>query len=187
MLAQAETRVLSHFSRFRYGLTCRCWRTPINKQHRRTEWTSARYLCSGPSSSWVFCAPLLRFRTLAGAVDIVRVDRDYLGKVTRIIGLPHRRRAELCITALAMTMHHAIPTMFGNRAYVMAGGLMSYDTSITDSFRQVGVYVGRILKGEKPADLPVLERTKFEFVLNLKAAKMLGVEIPLNCMRSPPR
>jgi hypothetical protein len=79
----------------------------------------------------------------------------------------------------AMTMHHAIPTMFSNRAYVAAGGLRSYDASITDSFRQVGVYVGRILKGEKPADLPVLGRTKFEFVLNLKVAKVLGLEIPL--------
>jgi putative tryptophan/tyrosine transport system substrate-binding protein len=80
------------------------------------------------------------------------------------------------IAKLAVT--HALPTMGAIRGFVAAGGLMSYDASLTDSFRQAGVYVGRILNGEKPVDLPVLQPTKFEFFINLKTAEALGLTIP---------
>ena len=82
----------------------------------------------------------------------------------------------------ALTVRHSLPTIFQYRAFVTAGGLMSYGGSVTDSYRLSGVYTGRILKGEKPADLPVQQATKVELIINLKTAKTLGITFPITLL-----
>jgi ABC-type uncharacterized transport system substrate-binding protein len=84
------------------------------------------------------------------------------------------RRVQLALLAA----FHRVPATFASREYAEAGGLMSYGTDTLDYFRQVGIYTGQILKGAKPADLPVLQSTKFEFVINMQTARALGIEVP---------
>jgi putative tryptophan/tyrosine transport system substrate-binding protein len=82
----------------------------------------------------------------------------------------------------ALSIQHAVPTIYQLSSFAAAGGLMSYGASLTDSYRLAGVYAGRILKGEKPGDLPIQRATKVEMIINLKTAKALGLSIPLELL-----
>jgi putative ABC transport system substrate-binding protein len=94
---------------------------------------------------------------------LVQADPLFITRIERVVALAAR---------------HGIPTMYSFREFAVAGGLISYGTSLIEDWRQIGLYTGRILKGAKPADLPVIQATKIQLIINLKTAKTLGLEVP---------
>jgi putative ABC transport system substrate-binding protein len=110
------------------------------------------------------------------------IDAAFAGVEQRQIGavlvtadpLLFSRRVQI----VALAAHYRVPTIYPWRESTEAGGLLSYGTSLADGYRQAGIYTGRVLNGEKPADLPVMQGTKFEFVINLHTARLLGLDVP---------
>ena len=99
-------------------------------------------------------------------------------KIGALLVSPDPLFSNIRVQLVARASNHSVPTIFAWREFAEVGGLMSYGTQLTDVQRQCAIYVGRILKGVKPADLPVLQPTKFELVINLKTAKALGLTVP---------
>ena len=107
-----------------------------------------------------------------GFASLVREKPDALLVVPTPFFTAQRKRI------VELAARHSLPTIYGAREFAADGGLMSYGASFMDAFRQAGIYTGRILKGERPAELPVQQPTKFELVINLKTAQTLGLEVP---------
>jgi putative tryptophan/tyrosine transport system substrate-binding protein len=115
--------------------------------------------------------------TIEGEIDIVFASLMQK-QVDALVVTPDVLFAQRRDQVTALAARHAVPAIYWDPIFPKVGGLMSYGSSIAEGYRQVGVYVGRILKGEKAANLPVLQPTKFELVINLKSAKALGLAIP---------
>jgi putative ABC transport system substrate-binding protein len=121
-------------------------------------------------------------------VEILRANTD--GEIETAFESSSQKRLEALVLAaspffdtrrdklVGLAAGHALPTIYHFREFAVAGGLMSYGVSIPHIYRQIGVYAGRILKGAKPTDLPIQQPTKFELIINLKTAKVLGLTIP---------
>ena len=155
---------------------------------RGAESTVGRHLADGnnlnaePDIKEVLGAAAALGRTLlvekvTGPSDIDTAVATLVQKELRRCSLRQTRTSAFGTTILALAVRHSLPTSFSTGDLVTAGALMSYGPDQLDSYRQAGVLTGRILKGEKPAELPVMQATKFDFVLNLKTAKALGITI----------
>jgi putative ABC transport system substrate-binding protein len=103
-------------------------------------------------------------------------------RVDALLVSPDALLIDRCIQVVTLASYNRVPTIYYDREFSDVGGLMSYGPSQADLFRQVGIYTGRILKGEKPADLPVLQPTKFELVINLQTARTLGIDVPVTLL-----
>jgi putative ABC transport system substrate-binding protein len=143
---------------------------------------------NSPSSQTELMDVLTAARAVGQHVIVLKasIERDFEMAFTTLV---HERAAALLVTGdalftsrrdrlIALAARHAVPTIYSDKPFVETGGLMSYGASVTEAYRQVGIYTGRILKGAKPADLPVMQPTKFELVINAKTAKALGLTIP---------
>jgi putative ABC transport system substrate-binding protein len=131
-------------------------------------------------------------RTLGQSISLVRAGTETeIDEVFETLG--ERRVSALLVNTdpfflarrdqfTSLAARHTLPAMYSQREFVAAGGLISYGVSLADGYRQVGIYAGRILKGARPADLPVVQPAKFELVINLKAAKALGLDVPASLL-----
>ena len=115
---------------------------------------------------------------LGGATSWPLAARAQQAERMRRIGVLINRAADNTEGQARLAAFHRVPATFSLREFAEAGGLMSYGANLRDAYRQVGVYAGRILKGEKPADLPVVQSSKIELVINARTAKMLGLTVP---------
>jgi putative tryptophan/tyrosine transport system substrate-binding protein len=128
-------------------------------------------------------ATLLRLKVhVVNAVaerDLNAAFEDFsIARVTAVLVFPDALFSDMRGRLTGLAARHKLPVLYPDRSYVEVGGMMSYGSSRTDSFREAGIYAGRILRGEKPSDLPVVQASRFELVINLKAARALTLEIP---------
>jgi ABC-type uncharacterized transport system substrate-binding protein len=131
-------------------------------------------------------------RAIGREVRIVEVSTDAdLEKAFVILAEAHVAGLVVCANplfnsirdhVLALTARFTLPAIYEVREFTVAGGLMSYGTNVPDVYRQIGVYTGRVLKGERPADLPVLQPAKFDMAINLRTAKALGLDMPMSIL-----
>src|SRR5262249_11311371 len=150
------------------GLTSTATRVAAGTRSRRS---SSRFATTSPLRK------LMPVRTDAEIeLAFETLARQRIAALTVVAGPVFDTRREKLV---ALSAHHALPTMYHFREFAMAGGLMSYGIDSRVTYRHIGVYAGGILKGEKPAELPVLQPTKFELVINLRTAKALGLKVPL--------